>query len=193
MIFHKPFQELKVLVYLSLVLFVSIYIHQGYDIDSLEESIVYTLLIPIMITHHMFDQYSFSKGHITFYGLRTKRIYFQTWYYVLYKSFIDIVIWFLFTHILFQQYMGVSNIFFHIMYDFIYIYMLILISLSLSNHIIVSYIYVIIFSFKSYIPLHLFNIYIPLKLHTFKEVIILALLSLSLWTLKMIFMRYSTH
>jgi hypothetical protein len=193
MIFHKKYQELKVLMYLILVVCVSIYIHQGYIIEALEESFVYTFLLPILMTHHLINQYSFSKGHMSFYGLRTKRIYFQTWYHVLYKSFIDVLIWFLFTNILFQFYMGLSNISIVIMYDFLYIYAVAIITLSLSNHVIISYVYVILFSFRVYIPFHLLQIYIPLKLHTAKDAFILVVLAVSLWTLKMIFIRYNTH
>ena len=135
MIFHKPFQELKIILYLSLVLLLSIYIHQGYEVYALDESIVYTFLIPILITHHVLHTYSFSKNHIKFYGLRTKEVYIQTWYLVLYKSFIDIVIWYVFTYVLFQHYMKLSHISVDIIYDFIYIHALSLIALSVTHHI----------------------------------------------------------
>jgi hypothetical protein len=193
MIFHKPFQELKIILYLSIVLLLSIYIHQGYEVYALDESIVYTFLIPILITHHILHTYSFSKNHIKFYGLRTKEVYIQTWYHVLCKSFIDIVIWYLFTYVLFQQYMKLSHISVDIIYDFIYIYALSLIALSVTNKTILSYMYVIIFSFRNYIPFHLFKMFVPTQLHTFKEIIIICTTACLLWTLKILYLRYSTH
>jgi hypothetical protein len=193
MIFHKPFQELKIILYLSLVLLLSIYIHQGYEVYALDESIVYTFLIPILITHHVLHTYSFSKNHIKFYGLRTKEVYIQTWYLVLYKSCMDIVIWYVFTYVLFQHYMKLSHISVDIIYDFIYIHALSLIALSVTNHIILSYMYVIIFSFRNYFPFHLFKMYIPIKLNTFEEIIIICITACLLWTLKILYLRYSTH
>lgn len=193
MIFHKPFQELKVIMYLCIVLLFSIYVHQGYEVYTLEGSVVYSFLIPVLITHHVLHTHSFSRNHIQFYGLRTKLIYIQTWYQVLFKSFIDIVIWYLFTYVLFVQYMKLSNVSLDIMYDFIYIYALSMIALSVTNNIMLSYMYVIIFSFRSYIPLHLFKMYVPLELNTLKDIITLCMIAWILWTLKMIYLRYSTH
>jgi hypothetical protein len=182
-----------IIVYLGLVVLASIYIHQGYQVESLQESFVYTFLIPLLMIHHLIYHYGFSFSHIKFYGLRTKKIYIQTWFQVMYKSIIDLFIWFLFTHILFLQYMRLNDVSLEIMYDFIYLYALSIISISMTNHIIVSYAIMICIYFISYLPLHLFNILIPENIHTIEEIFIIVLTAYTLWTLKIVYLRLSTH
>lgn len=193
MIFEKPFQELKLIAHVSLVLILSTYIHQGFALESLYESIVYTLIVPILMTHHLITSYSFSNAHIKFYGLRTTRVYLQTWGYVLYKSFLDVIIWMLCSDILFQQYVSLSNISLDIIYDLFYVYAMCIMVLSVSSHVLTSYIIVIALSFRSYAPLHLFNMRIPYTLNTIEEVLIIWIAVILMWTTKMVYLRMCAH
>ena len=147
---------------------------------------------PVM-THHFITSYCVSNTHIKFYGLRTTRVYLQTWGYVLYKSLVDVIIWMLCSDILFQQYVSLSNLSLDIVYDLFYVYAMCIIVLSVSSNVLISYIIVILFSFRSYAPLHLFDMRMPIALNSIEEVFVVWIAVILMWTTKMVNLRMCTH
>ena len=145
------------------------------------------------MTHHLITSYSISNAHIKFYGLRTTRVYLQIWGYVLYKSLVDVIIWMLCSVILFQQYVSLSNISLDIVYDLFYVYAICIMIISVSSNVLTSYIIIIAFSFRSYAPLHLFDMRMPIALNSIEEVFVVWIAVILMWTTKMVYLRMCAH
>lgn len=181
-----PYRWLRLMVTIGLTVFLYYAMHQGYVLVSLQDSIWYELMMPILFMMYMITSYYVNPIYVSIYIKRSNRVFFNIFIHDSMKSIADIMIFYLSLSILFLNTIDTQTFQIILLYDLILYYCIAMLSLAVTQHYVFAFMVPIIWFLMPIIQNHGFQISIPFKLYTVHELIIMLVCSAGFHLIKWI-------